>query len=122
MSAVRCRDTAPELAVRRLIHRLGYRYRLHKADLPGRPDLSFPARRKAIEVRGCFWHVHAGCPRASIPQTRRDWWVAKLQANVARDARNEAALRSMDWKVLTVWECQVNSGNIESTIRDFLEG
>lgn len=120
MSAVRHRDTAPEIAVRQFVHRFGYRYRLHRRDLPGKPDLSFSARKKAIEVRGCFWHGHPGCPHASVPTTRREWWATKLAGNAARDARNEAALRAMGWDLLVVWECEVDHDSVRYRIQDFL--
>jgi DNA mismatch endonuclease Vsr len=121
MAAVRSKDTAPEMTVRRLVHGLGYRFRLHRRDLPGRPDLVFPARKAAVEVRGCFWHQHAGCPRAALPRTRREWWEAKLASNVARDKRNAAALTAMGWRLLTVWECEVGDAEaLETRLRDFL--
>ena len=93
--------------MRRLLHGLGYRYRLHRADLPGRPDLVFPARRKVVFVNGCFWHRHEGCPGVRIPATNREYWIAKLERNYARDARNIASLQEQGWAVLTVWECQL---------------
>ncbi|MGA2498390.1 MAG: very short patch repair endonuclease [Tepidisphaeraceae bacterium] len=104
MTAVKSKDTAPELAVRRLVHGLGYRYRLHVRGLPGTPDMVFPCRRKIINVNGCFWHAH-GCGRCRIPATRRAYWLAKLKRNKARDQRNRRALRRLGWDVLTVWEC-----------------
>ena len=107
MARVKSKGMKPEMQVRRLLHGLGYRYRLHRADLPGRPDLVFPSRRKAIFVNGCFWHRHDGCPRVRIPSTNRDYWLAKLERNHARDARNIALLREQGWDVLTVWECQL---------------
>lgn len=100
------KDTTPELAVRRLLHRLGYRFRLHAKDLPGRPDIVFRGRRKAVFIHGCFWHRHEGCPRATTPKTRRDFWDAKFAANVERDARKEAQLVAAGWSVLVVWECE----------------
>lgn len=106
MSKVRGRNTKPEMLVRSLLHRLGYRFRLHKKDLPGRPDIVFPSRRAAIFVHGCFWHQHSGCRKASIPETRREFWQAKLQRNVDRDVENVEALRARGWKVLIVWECE----------------
>jgi DNA mismatch endonuclease Vsr len=121
MSAVRDRDTVPEMLVRRLVHGLGYRYRLHCCDLPGRPDLAFGTRRKAIEVRGCFWHRHPDCERAALPKTRRAWWEEKLEGNAARDAKNAAALEAMGWKVLVLWECELaDMLAISQRIRDFL--
>lgn len=111
MSKVRSADTRPELSVRRLLHALGYRYRLHAKGLPGKPDISFSAKRKAIEIRGCFWHQHPdpNCPKATIPVTRRDWWEVKLRSNVARDARNAEALSQLGWDVLVIWECDLRS-------------
>ncbi|WP_343893881.1 DNA mismatch endonuclease Vsr [Craurococcus roseus] len=121
MSAVRGKDTGPEMLVRRIVHGLGYRYRLHRRDLPGRPDLAFGPRRKAIEVRGCFWHRHPGCARASLPSTRRDWWREKLDGNAARDARNLAAIERMGWEVLVLWECELTDTRaLSGRVRDFL--
>ncbi|MEO4041146.1 very short patch repair endonuclease [Hoeflea sp. CAU 1731] len=106
MRAVKSRDTAPEMVVRRLVHALGYRYRLHRRDLPGAPDLVFPGRRKVVFVHGCFWHGH-DCPRgARAPKTNADYWRAKIARNTARDARNAQALADAGWRVLTVWECE----------------
>lgn len=104
MSRVRDKNTGPEIRVRQLLHRAGYRYRLHVRDLPGRPDLVFPWRRAVIFIHGCFWHQH-GC-RNCRPATRADYWSAKLSRNVARDADNAEALRRLGWSVLTIWECQ----------------
>ncbi len=107
MARVKSKGMKPEMRVRRLLHRLGFRYRLHRADLPGRPDLVFPSRRKVIFVNGCFWHRHDGCPRVRIPTTNREYWIAKLDRNHARDAHNIALLQEQGWAVLTVWECQL---------------
>lgn len=106
MSKVRGRNTKPEILVRSLLHSLGFRFRLHAKDLPGKPDIVFPSRKAAILVHGCFWHQHSGCRKASIPETRRDFWLAKLQRNVDRDAENVEALGAIGWRVLTVWECE----------------
>ena len=95
------------MRVRRLLHGLRYRYRLHRADLPGRPDLAFPSRHKVVFVNGCFWHHHAGCKRARVPATNRDYWLAKFRGNQARDAKNAASLVAAGWKSATVWECQL---------------
>jgi len=105
MALVKSKDTSIELIVRRLVHRLGYRYRLHVASLPGTPDLVFPARRKIIFINGCFWHMH-GCGRCRIPTARRDYWINKLSKNRLRDARNRRQLRRSGWSVMTVWECK----------------
>jgi DNA mismatch endonuclease (patch repair protein) len=107
MARVKSKGMKPEMTVRRLVHGLGYRYRLHRADLPGRPDLVFPARRKVLFVNGCFWHRHDGCPRVRIPATNRDYWLAKLESNYLRDTRNIRSLEEQGWDVLTVWECQL---------------
>lgn len=105
MSRIRSVDTRPEMFVRAVLHRAGYRYGLHCADLPGRPDVVLRARGLAIEVRGCFWHHHPGCPAATIPHSRHAWWVAKLRRNAARDARHVRELLDVGWKLLVVWEC-----------------
>ena len=106
MSRIRGRDTKPEIVVRKLVHGLGYRYRLHVRDLPGRPDLVFASRRKVILVHGCFWHRHRCRYGQVTPSTRRGFWQAKLEANRKRDARNRRALKRLGWDVLVVWECQ----------------
>jgi DNA mismatch endonuclease (patch repair protein) len=107
MAAVHSEDTGPERVVRGIVHRLGYRYRLHVKTLPGRPDLVFPARRKVIFVHGCFWHRHRMCRYATSPKSRRKFWEAKFAANVARDHRNRRQLKRMGWAVLTVWQCEL---------------
>lgn len=124
MSRVRSKDTKPEMRVRRLVHGLGYRYRLHARDLPGRPDLVFRPRCKVIFVHGCFWHRHEGCSRNRIPKSpeRRQFWRDKLDGNVRRDRRNQAALREMGWDVLVIWECETKgeSERLIDRIRAFL--
>ena len=109
MSRIRHKDTGPELKVRRLVHSLGYRYRLHVRKLPGRPDLVFSSRKAVIFVHGCFWHRHPdpGCRLARLPKSRLSFWLPKLKANRARDRRNEAALIVDGWRVLTLWECEL---------------
>lgn len=120
MAAIRGKDTKPELKVRRLLHSLGYRFRLHRRDLPGTPDIVLPGRRKVIEVRGCFWHDH-GCNLSSSPRTRRDYWAAKFATNRARDARNDEALRAMGWDLLVLWECGLNQvEQLEADLVSFL--
>ena len=106
MARVRQKDTKPEIVVRRLAHALGYRFRLHRRDLPGSPDLVFPRLRKVVFVHGCFWHRHPGCVKASTPKRNRAFWQAKFEANVQRDARAVRALRRNGWSIMTVWECQ----------------
>ena len=106
MSRIRGYDTAPELAVRRIAHRMGLRFRLHRKDLPGRPDLVFPKHRLTVFVHGCFWHRHEGCRYASTPKSQTAFWTKKFKANIARDARQEAALRKLGWRVLVIWQCE----------------
>ena len=110
MQAVKSRDTGPEMVVRRLLHSLGYRYRLHRKDVPGKPDVAFLSRRKAIFVHGCFWHGH-GCPKGRLPKSRLDYWEPKLNGNKERDKRQEEELRSMGWGVLVIWQCE--TANLE---------
>jgi DNA mismatch endonuclease (patch repair protein) len=106
MSAIRQKDTKPELAVRRLLHGLGYRYRLHHPRLPGKPDLVFPARRKIVLIHGCFWHGHV-CGIAKLPKSRLGYWLPKIAGNRMRDERNIAQLRKLGWRTLVIWECEV---------------
>ena len=121
MARIRARDTRPELRVRSLLHRSGYRFRLHARDLPGRPDIVFRRRRKVIFVHGCFWHRHPGCPRATFPNTRMDYWRLKFENNCARDAAVQSALAEMGWTVLVVWECDVlRDGGVFDRLQTFL--
>jgi len=125
MSRVRGKNTKPEMAVRSLAHRLGYRFRLHRSDLPGKPDLVFPSRRKAIFVHGCFWHRHPnpGCKLARLPKSRRDFWIPKLEGNRQRDLRDQAKLNAMGWNSLVIWECQVREREwLKERITGFLSG
>ena len=116
MSAIRGRNTVPELFLRRLLHSLGYRYRIHDSRLPGRPDVVFPKRRKAIFVHGCFWHRHNCKSGRSLPSTRRAFWTKKLQGNRKRDRRQALELAKSGWKVLTVWQCQLKKTKAENTL------
>lgn len=106
MGRIKAKNTKPELAVRRLLHKMGYRYRIHRTDLPGKPDVAFIGRRKVIFVHGCFWHQH-GCGRYKMPQSSTDFWHEKLRANVARDRRDLQALEQQGWQVLVIWECEL---------------
>lgn len=122
MARVRSRNTKPELAVRRLVHGMGYRYRLHGKDLPGRPDLVFRRARKVIFVHGCFWHRHRGCVLARLPKSRSDFWLPKLEGNRLRDERNKRALTRTGWKVLTIWECEIKEvKKLEKRLGRFLD-
>ena len=122
MRRVRGKDTTPERAVRRAAHSLGYRFRLHRRDLPGTPDLTFPRPRKVIFVHGCFWHRHAGCPRTTTPKTRGGYWREKFEQNMDRDRRNIAMLRALGWEVLVVWECETfDRTGLLATLAEFLD-
>ncbi len=123
MSRIRSKDTKPEMTVRRLVHGLGYRYRLHAKDLPGRPDLVFRPRRKVIFVHGCFWHRHAGCSRNRLPKSpeRQDFWQEKLDGNARRDRRNETRLQRLGWEFLVIWECETRDlEGLADKVRAFL--
>jgi len=121
MSLVRGKDTGPELIVRRVAHGLGYRYGLHRTDLPGMPDLVFRSRKKIIFVHGCFWHGHACAKGARTPKTNRDYWIAKISKNAERDARHMARLEGAHWRVLIIWECEMKDTTaLASRLRRFL--
>lgn len=123
MAAIKGRDTAPEMVVRRMLHRLGYRYRLHRRGLPGRPDIVFSSRRAVIFVHGCFWHQHdaAEC-RARPPKSNLEYWLPKLQRNVERDAKNLKALAEGSWRTLVVWECEArDEAALERKLVGFLD-
>lgn len=122
MSRIRSSNTQPELAVRKLLHALGYRFRLHRRDLPGKPDIVLPRLRLAIFVHGCFWHQHPGCGLASKPKTRQDYWGPKLASNVSRDAVSQDRLRSLGWRVAVIWECDARKpetllNSVQSALR-----
>ena len=123
MSRIRSADTTPEMFVRRLVHRMGFRYRLHVSGLPGKPDLVFPGRGKIIFVHGCFWHRHssASCKLARMPKSRLEFWKPKLETNRKRDLKSQRALQRDGWKVLVIWECAIRSPNLADTIREYLE-
>ena len=122
MARIRGRDTVPELAVRRIAHRMGLRFRLHRKDLPGRPDLVFPKHRLVVFVHGCFWHRHQGCKYAYRPKSRIAFWTEKFATNIARDARQEVALKALGWRILVVWECETrNEATVENRLVAFVE-
>nr|WP_207389301.1 DNA mismatch endonuclease Vsr [Marinobacter halodurans] len=102
------KDTGPEIRVRKLLHSLGYRFRLHRTDLPGKPDIVLPKSKLVIFVNGCFWHQHPGCPKASIPKTNIEFWKSKFQANRKRDIKNQIQLTEQGWQVVVIWECQTS--------------
>ena len=121
MARIQGRDTVPEMMVRRTAHRLGFRFRLYRKDLPGRPDLVFPRYRAVVFVHGCFWHRHDGCRFAYTPRSRVRFWTEKFRQNVARDRRTEDALRSLGWQVLVIWECETrDDAAVAHRLKDFL--
>ena len=121
MSRIKGRDTVPEIAVRRTAHRLGFRFRLYRKDLPGCPDLVFPRFRTVVFVHGCFWHRHCGCRYAYAPKTRVRFWSDKFRGNVARDRRNVDALRKLGWQVRIIWECETRDRErVKERLLDYL--
>jgi DNA mismatch endonuclease (patch repair protein) len=121
MRRIKSKGMKPELIVRSLVHGMGYRYRLHLQDLPGKPDLVFRSRKKIIEVRGCFWHQHRGCSEAHLPKSRTDYWLPKLARNKQRDKENCKRLLKLGWRVFVVWECEIeNTKRLSTTLRKFL--
>ena len=122
MAAVHTKDTGPELALRKLVYGMGYRYRLHGRELPGRPDLVFRPLKKVIFVHGCFWHRHDACRYATTPKSRTAYWQSKFAANVARDRRNVRDLKKAGWHVLTIWQCQLKNPNkVAKRTHEFLK-
>jgi DNA mismatch endonuclease, patch repair protein len=117
MSRIKGRDTGPEKRVRSILHRLGFRFTLRRKGLPGKPDVVMPARRTVVFIHGCFWHQHKGCRNAVLPKTRADFWLAKLTGNTDRDRRSSIALRRLGWRVLVVWECELEvEAKLERTL------
>lgn len=126
MASIRGKNSQPELLVRRLLFASGYRFRLHRRDLPGTPDIVMPGRKAVIFVHGCFWHMHQGCRYAKMPATRPDFWKAKLEANVMRDRRAVEKLQAMGWRVLCVWECSTRDAesvaSLQEVIQNWIDG
>jgi DNA mismatch endonuclease (patch repair protein) len=121
MARVRSKDTRPELAVRRMAHRLRFRFRLHRRDIPGTPDLAFIAKRKVVFVHGCFWHSHVGCALASVPTARPEYWLRKLERNRLRDQQTLDVLQHQGWRVLIIWECETrDAGTLAKKLSNFL--
>ncbi len=121
MARIKRSDTEPEIVVRKLLHRLGYRFRVQLNGVPGRPDLAFPRRRKIIQIHGCFWHAHEGCATFRMPKSRTEFWEAKFARNKARDARLEKSARDAGWDVLTLWECGLSDqAGLIDQLFDFL--
>lgn len=115
MSHIRGKDSRPELALRRVLHRLGLRYRLHASDLLGKPDLVFPRYKAVVFVHGCFWHRHANCKIATTPKSNTPFWVDKFETNIVRDKRVATTLRGLGWRVFVVWECELAPSKVEAT-------
>ncbi len=123
MSRVRSRNTRPELVVRSALHIRGYRFRLHRKDLPGNPDIVLPKHRAVVFVHGCFWHGHQGCGRSKRPGTNTAFWNAKIDRNMARDAKTQVLLREAGWRVLVVWQCRIrNRDELGAELSQFLSG
>lgn len=122
MKRVKQKNTAPEIVLRKLLHSRGYRFRLHRKDLPGKPDICFPSRRKVIFVNGCFWHGHENCRAGRLPKTRTDFWAQKITANRARDASKISLLDKANWSSITVWECELKEpGGLVERLDKFLQ-
>lgn len=122
MSRISGKNTKPEILVRSLLHRMGYRFRIHRKDLPGKPDITLPKHKKVIFVHGCFWHGHLGCHRAKRPSTNTEFWNKKIDRNIERDQENIRLLRKSGWKVLIIWTCEIKKLDVlERTLTDFLE-
>jgi len=121
MASVKSKDTKPEMIVRKLLHSMGYRYRLHREDLPGSPDIVLPKYRKVIFVHGCFWHGHEGCPRAKLPKTNRDFWEEKIRINIRRDRDNVQQLLRLGWTPLVIWSCEIrDKSKLKEKLTKFL--
>ncbi len=120
MSGIRGKDTKPELLVRKALHALGFRYRLHVKDLPGKPDLVFPKLRAVVFVNGCFWHRHLECKFAAVPKSNSEFWEQKLEANRKRDLLHGQQLRTLGWRVLTIWECELDEFHIKQLAANLL--
>ncbi len=117
MSRIRNKNTIPELLLRSFLHRMGFRFRLHRKDLPGKPDIVLPKYKTVIFVHGCFWHRHSGCKRATTPSTNTEYWEEKFRKNVERDEKNRVELEALGWQVMVVWECEIkNAETREKTL------
>jgi len=121
MSRIKDRNTKPEIIVRKALHRLGYRFRLHRKDLPGRPDIVLPKYKTVIFVHGCYWHRHKGCKYAYIPKSRVKFWERKFEENIERDKRNKRTLKRMGWRVIVIWECSINRIGNSPELGEFID-
>lgn len=118
MSKIRSVNTKPELIVRKYLHSLGFRYRLHVSTLPGKPDIVLPKYKSIVLVHGCFWHSHEGCKRFQVPSTRKDYWIPKLKKNKEKDERNVSTLKKSGWNVHVIWECELKRNKRHETLRN----
>jgi DNA mismatch endonuclease, patch repair protein len=121
MSKVKGKNTAPELLVRSTLHRMGYRFRLHRKDLPGNPDIVLPNYKAVIFVHGCFWHQHSNCPRSAKPSTNKSFWDKKLTRNRERDKKKIKELRKLGWRSLVLWQCQIKKSRLQNQLQKFLK-
>ncbi|MHB8137988.1 MAG: very short patch repair endonuclease [Smithellaceae bacterium] len=121
MSLIRGKGSAPEMKLRCLVHKMGFRYRLHIKELPGKPDLVFPSRHAVIFMHGCFWHRHEKCKLSRLPKSKLGFWKTKLEENIKRDVRNQRQLISLGWRILIVWECEItDTERVSAIVREFL--
>ena len=121
MSRIKGKDTKPEMLVRKFLFSQGFRYRLHDKKLPGKPDIILPKYKTVIFVNGCFWHGHEGCKYYVVPKTRTEWWLNKINTTIANDKKVVSALQNLDWKVITVWECELKQHELINTFRELLK-
>ena len=120
MAAIKAKNTKPEMLVRKFLHANGYRYKLHDKSLPGKPDIVLPKYKTVIFVHGCYWHGHKNCKYFVVPKTRTEWWLNKINGNIANDAKAAKALKKEGWKIITVWECQLKPAKVKSTLLSLL--
>ena len=118
MSKIRAKNTKPEIAIRKWLHKKGYRFRLHKKDLPGKPDIVLQKYRTVVFVNGCFWHMHYGCKKNRMPKSNLDYWDNKFKKNFTRDKKNCEALKNMGWQVITIWECEIENSHFQKKLID----
>jgi DNA mismatch endonuclease, patch repair protein len=121
MSMIKGKNTKPEMLVRKFLHANGYRYKLHDKSLPGRPDIVLPKYKTVIFVHGCFWHGHSNCKYYVVPKTRTDWWLNKINGNIANDNKASQALKKDGWKIITIWECNLKPAKVEKTLTTLLK-
>lgn len=120
MSRIKSKDTKPELLVRKFLHKNGFRYRLHVKDMPGKPDIVLPKYKTVIFIHGCFWHGHEGCRYYVVPKTRTEWWLNKINGNIANDSKAETLLKAEGWKIINLWECELKKTTINATFSNLL--